>query len=81
MECTEAVPRRKCTAVNAYVEEKKRKGSKINNLFFHFRNQKKKSKLSPNQAEGRKQQIRAEINKTKDTINNRENEQNPKLVL
>ena len=38
MECTEAVPRRKCTAVNAYVEEKKRKGSKINNLFFHFRN-------------------------------------------
>ena len=25
MECTEAVPRRKCTAVNAYVEEKKEK--------------------------------------------------------
>lgn len=36
MECTEAVPRRKGTAVDAYVEENKRKGSQINNLFFHF---------------------------------------------
>ena len=36
MECTEAIPRRKYTAVDAYVEEKKRKGSQINNVFFHF---------------------------------------------
>ena len=37
MECTEAVPRRKCTAVDAYVEEKKRKGSQINNLIFYLK--------------------------------------------